>query len=65
MRLYMLPSNTLLLSSALKMALSKPALEKIDSLGIEHTKYDFNSNWDGSDYVDPLSLADTVSAQDL
>ena len=47
------------------MALSKPALEKIDSLGIEHTKYDFDTNWDGCDYVDPLSLADTVSAQDL
>ena len=47
------------------MALSKPVLEKIDSLDIVNTKYDFDTNWDCCDYVDSLSLSDTVSVQDL
>ena len=49
------------------MAFSKPDIDRVDSLNTDHVRCGFNydTNWDCCDYVDPSSLSDIVGAQDL
>ena len=47
------------------MALSKPKLERQEGIDPESIGYDFDTNWDKGDYVDPETLPENVKAQDL
>ena len=47
------------------MVLSKPKLEKPEGIDLESIGYDYDTNWDNCDYVDPETLPDIVKAQDL
>ena len=44
------------------MALSKPRLEKPEGIDLESIGYDYDTNWDNCDYVDPETLSDIVKA---
>ena len=59
-----LPLPTLCLVS-IPMALSKPNLEKAEGIDLESIGYDYDTNWDKCDYVDPEMLPDIVKAEDL
>ena len=52
-------------SVPIPMALSKPRLEKPEGIDLESIGYDYDTNWDSCDYVDPETLSDNVKAQDL
>ena len=47
------------------MSLSKPVFEGPKGVDLESINYDYDINWDSCDYVDPVSLPNNVSAQDL
>ena len=47
------------------MALSKPRLQKSEGIDLESIGYDYDTNWDNCDYVDPEILSDNVREQDL
>ena len=47
------------------MILSKPKLEKPEGIDLESIGYDYDTNWDNCDYVDPETLPDIVGTQDL
>ena len=59
-----LPLPTLCLVS-IPMVLSKPKLEKAEGIDLESIGYDYDTNWDNCDYVDPETLPDIVKAEDL
>ena len=47
------------------MALSKYSSEKLDKIAIEYERYDYDSNWDSCDYLDPTKLPEILSETDL
>ena len=47
------------------MSLSKPASEEPSHKNFESISFDYNTNWDSCDYVDPTSLSDNANAQEL
>ena len=63
------PNLALTLSPVLpvpiSMALSKPIPDEPNGLDLESIGYDYDTNWDNCDYVDPATLSDKVDAQDL
>ena len=63
------PNLSLTLSPVLpvpiSMALSKPIPDEPNGLDLESIGYDYDTNWDNCDYVDPATLSDKIDAQDL
>ena len=57
-----LVSNTHTIAS---MTLSKPMSDRIDSVDIDHISYDYDAKWNCCNYVDLLSIPDTINNQDL
>ena len=47
------------------MALSKLRLEEPKGIDLESIGYDYDTNWDNCDYVDPKTLSDNADIQDL
>ena len=40
-------------------------MEEPEGIDLEAIGYDYDTNWDNCDYVDPETLSDIVKAQDL
>ena len=47
------------------MALSKLNPYKTNSVNLDQVRYDYDTNWDCCNYVDPSSLPDSVNTEDL